>query len=161
MAITSIQPQPQPVQRSLAGPSGTYVAFEDLIFPSSDFNYFDNAFVFTVAAVPDPSTWAMLVLGFAGLGYMKYRRRKQLAASHGSLISDPLRCALSYLLSLESDRRPSSTGLAFAIAFLEQELGNETEGPRFETEAQAAVDAATFSRSRCRGRQAEAASPYG
>jgi hypothetical protein len=29
-----------------------------------------------VAAVPEPSTWAMMVLGFAGVGAMAYRRRK-------------------------------------------------------------------------------------
>jgi hypothetical protein len=28
-------------------------------------------------AVPEPSTWAMIILGFAGVGYMSYRRRKQ------------------------------------------------------------------------------------
>jgi hypothetical protein len=28
----------------------------------------------TVAAVPEPSTWAMLLLGFAGVGVMAYRR---------------------------------------------------------------------------------------
>jgi hypothetical protein len=28
-----------------------------------------------VAAVPEPSTWAMLILGFAGLGFMAYRRK--------------------------------------------------------------------------------------
>jgi PEP-CTERM motif len=27
------------------------------------------------AAVPEPSTWAMMLLGFAGLGYLGYRRR--------------------------------------------------------------------------------------
>jgi hypothetical protein len=32
------------------------------------------------AAVPEPSTWAMLILGFAGIGAMTYRRRKQTAA---------------------------------------------------------------------------------
>lgn len=31
------------------------------------------------AAVPEPSTWAMMILGFAGVGYMSYRRRKQAA----------------------------------------------------------------------------------
>ena len=29
-----------------------------------------------IAAVPEPSTWAMMVLGFAGVGFMTYRRRK-------------------------------------------------------------------------------------
>jgi hypothetical protein len=27
-------------------------------------------------AVPEPSTWAMMILGFAGIGAMTYRRRK-------------------------------------------------------------------------------------
>jgi hypothetical protein len=26
-------------------------------------------------AVPEPSTWAMMILGFAGLGFMAYRRK--------------------------------------------------------------------------------------
>ena len=30
-------------------------------------------------AVPEPSTWAMMVIGFAGLGYAGYRRRHKLA----------------------------------------------------------------------------------
>jgi hypothetical protein len=28
------------------------------------------------AAVPEPSTWAMMILGFCGLGFMAYRRRQ-------------------------------------------------------------------------------------
>jgi hypothetical protein len=31
--------------------------------------------VLSVAAVPEPSTWAMLILGFVGLGFMAYRRQ--------------------------------------------------------------------------------------
>jgi hypothetical protein len=34
-------------------------------------------FGYAVAAVPEPSTWAMMVLGFAGVGFMAYRRRSQ------------------------------------------------------------------------------------
>jgi hypothetical protein len=30
--------------------------------------------------VPEPSTWAMMLLGFAGLGFMSYRRTKKSAA---------------------------------------------------------------------------------
>jgi hypothetical protein len=30
----------------------------------------------TVSSVPEPSTWAMMILGFAGVGAMTYRRRK-------------------------------------------------------------------------------------
>jgi hypothetical protein len=34
----------------------------------------------TIASpVPEPSTWAMMILGFAGVGYMTYRRRKTAA----------------------------------------------------------------------------------
>jgi hypothetical protein len=34
-----------------------------------------NAFEFSLGtAVPEPSTWAMMVLGFAGLGYAAFRR---------------------------------------------------------------------------------------
>jgi PEP-CTERM motif len=62
-------------------PAGTYVAFEDLPFPSSDFNYFDDTFVFTNVAVtsgvPEPATWAMMLLGFVGLGFaFRQSRRK-------------------------------------------------------------------------------------
>ena len=39
---------------------------------------FDNVGVgASVGAVPEPSTWAMMVLGFCGVGFMTYRRRNQ------------------------------------------------------------------------------------
>jgi PEP-CTERM motif len=31
----------------------------------------------TVAAVPEPGTWAMMLLGFAGIGFMAYRRKSK------------------------------------------------------------------------------------
>jgi hypothetical protein len=34
----------------------------------------------SVSAVPEPSTWAMMILGFFGVGFMAYRRRNQTAA---------------------------------------------------------------------------------
>jgi hypothetical protein len=33
----------------------------------------------TVSAVPEPSTWAMMILGFAGVGFMAYRRKNNVA----------------------------------------------------------------------------------
>ena len=33
------------------------------------------------SAVPEPSTWAMMVLGFAGIGYMTYRRKRGATAA--------------------------------------------------------------------------------
>ena len=29
------------------------------------------------SAVPEPSTWAMMILGFAGVGFMAYRRKSK------------------------------------------------------------------------------------
>ncbi len=33
--------------------------------------------VFTVSGVPEASTWAMMILGFAGIGFMTYRRKSK------------------------------------------------------------------------------------
>lgn len=43
--------------------------------------YFDDstALTATITAVPEPSTWAMMVLGFAGVGFMAYRRKNKAA----------------------------------------------------------------------------------
>ncbi|MGY3346705.1 MULTISPECIES: PEPxxWA-CTERM sorting domain-containing protein [unclassified Bradyrhizobium] len=35
------------------------------------------------SAVPEPSTWAMMVLGFAGVGFMAHRRRQSTAMTAG------------------------------------------------------------------------------
>lgn len=34
-----------------------------------------------VAPVPEPSTWVMMILGFAGIGFLAYRRRNQAAVA--------------------------------------------------------------------------------
>jgi hypothetical protein len=38
-----------------------------------------ESFSAIAGAVPEPSTWAMMILGFAGIGFMTYRRRNQAA----------------------------------------------------------------------------------
>jgi hypothetical protein len=41
----------------------------------------DGQVTFTnLSAVPEPSTWEMLILGFAGVGFVAYRRRNQSAS---------------------------------------------------------------------------------
>jgi hypothetical protein len=37
--------------------------------------------VVQTASIPEPSTWAMLMLGFAGLGFMAHRRRNRIVCS--------------------------------------------------------------------------------
>jgi hypothetical protein len=39
--------------------------------------YIDYAASELTASIPEPSTWAMLLLGFAGIGFMAYRRRSK------------------------------------------------------------------------------------
>ncbi len=38
-------------------------------------------FTFTATDVPEPSTWAMMLLGFAGLGFAGYRASRRTAAA--------------------------------------------------------------------------------
>jgi PEP-CTERM motif len=54
------------------------LAFESTVNGGSTGNLSDFAFVsMSVSAVPEPSTWAMMLLGFAGLGFMAYRRKSK------------------------------------------------------------------------------------
>jgi hypothetical protein len=41
-----------------------------------DQGLFNNQHLFTTQTVPEPSTWAMMIVGFAGLGFAGYRRAK-------------------------------------------------------------------------------------
>jgi PEP-CTERM motif len=60
-----------------------YLGVIDAYFFGNTTGYYnDNKGSFTVdvnlnSAVPEPSTWAMLILGFAGLGFMAYRRKSK------------------------------------------------------------------------------------
>jgi hypothetical protein len=58
--------------------SPTLLTFSNLALTSHDLqnNPSDVFLTVSVASVPEPSTWAMLILGFAGVGFMAYRRRK-------------------------------------------------------------------------------------
>jgi len=65
-------------------PVGTYVAFEDLPYSTSDFNYHDDTFVFTnttlTSSVPEPATWGLMLMGVAILGAtLRMRPRAALA----------------------------------------------------------------------------------
>jgi hypothetical protein len=56
----------------------TPAAFESVVFSTGP-----TAFEFAVTGVPEPSTWAMMILGFAGIGFMAYRRKSKPALIAG------------------------------------------------------------------------------
>jgi hypothetical protein len=71
---------PLPQDPGLTVGQGTYIGFEDtyIVCPcNSETQYTDIQVVLsTVAPVPELSTWAMMVVGFAGLGFLGYRRSR-------------------------------------------------------------------------------------
>jgi hypothetical protein len=54
-------------------PTSTFFTY--IAAPLADPGFQGVAEPSAVAAVPEPSTWAMLILGFAGLGFMAWRRK--------------------------------------------------------------------------------------
>ncbi len=59
-------------------PTGTFVGFEDLPFPDSDFDYNDTTFVVTNVSMTAPDGSSSLILlgvGLAAIGLMRRRRR--------------------------------------------------------------------------------------
>ncbi len=64
----------------MVGPLTTPLLFTNLVFQPGDGGTSaaqgDFAFVsLTVGGVPEVSTWAMMILGFFGVGFMAYRRK--------------------------------------------------------------------------------------
>jgi hypothetical protein len=49
-----------------------YLNIHSTMFPSGEIRGF-----LQVEAVPEPSTWAMMILGFIGVGFMAYRRKSR------------------------------------------------------------------------------------
>ena len=44
--------------------------------------YLTHGAINVAPSVPEPSTWAMMILGFAGVGFMAYRRLRGLVSRH-------------------------------------------------------------------------------
>jgi hypothetical protein len=62
------------------GVTTLYLGFPDALgFNDPPGYYNDNTGSITVniSAVPEPSTWAMMIFGFAGVGFMAYRRKSK------------------------------------------------------------------------------------
>ena len=68
-----------------------------IVITSTDFGgvLYDD-FTFTLnAAVPEPSTWAMMLIGFGGIGYSVRRRRQKIAIVQSTRTGRPLSTAHS------------------------------------------------------------------
>jgi hypothetical protein len=68
--------------------SKTYTVQEDAYYiysvaPDTNIGFVGSRFInfdltsLSVAAVPEPSTWALMLVGFAGIGFMAYRRKSK------------------------------------------------------------------------------------
>jgi hypothetical protein len=64
------------VANGVTGSSADFESFRILVEGFTDANFTNP-----VSAVPEPSTWAMMILGFVGIGAMTYRRRNALRAA--------------------------------------------------------------------------------
>jgi outer membrane lipase/esterase len=65
---------------AIAGANCNTYAYWDGIHPTEAAHLvIADAFVDQVTGVPEPSTWAMLLLGFGGLGFIAYRRKSKSA----------------------------------------------------------------------------------
>ena len=66
------------------GSSNNVAGFNNAVWTSNDPNApwpnELNGVGTLTAAVPEPSTWAMMILGFCGVGFMAYRRKSNAAA---------------------------------------------------------------------------------
>jgi hypothetical protein len=57
--------------------SNAYITFSNLLFDEVILSSSGNSFEFSnvAAAAPEPATWAMMILGFMGIGFLAYRRK--------------------------------------------------------------------------------------
>lgn len=67
-----------------AGTFNVYFDADGQIFAPGSYGSFDGIadtqINFSIAAVPEVSTWAMMVFGFAGIGLLAYRRKPRFAS---------------------------------------------------------------------------------
>jgi hypothetical protein len=60
----------------ISGPDTFFLSSESVLFtPFGAGTLTLESSLNTMPAVPEPSTWAMMILGFCGLGFMAYRKR--------------------------------------------------------------------------------------
>lgn len=82
----SQSPQIYTMKDALGPPSFTMDYGFTSICDTTYVNLLDTPGNWQVAGVPEPSTWAMMIFGFAAIGAMAYRRRPVVAVSAGKSI---------------------------------------------------------------------------
>jgi uncharacterized protein (TIGR03118 family) len=69
---------------SLAFGNGGAAGDPNTLFFTDGINGETGGLFGSISAVPEPSTWAMMILGFAGIAATTYRRRRQTATLHAT-----------------------------------------------------------------------------
>ena len=66
------------------GWTGLVIGFQEssaeitkIVYTNGEIAVRDISILSSTSAVPEPSTWAMMILGFAGIGLMAYRRKSK------------------------------------------------------------------------------------
>ena len=62
---------------SAGDPTGQFFLSESTSFGTGAFGqtFINDDVIIATSSVPEPSTWAMMIFGFAGIGFMAYRRK--------------------------------------------------------------------------------------
>jgi hypothetical protein len=68
------------IETSSSAPGGSLLYSMGLLEPLDQWVLQPQNAAFELTGVPEPSTWAMMLLGFAGLGFAGYRRAKRTQA---------------------------------------------------------------------------------
>ena len=71
-------PAPGPTFTGFANRQNNFGGYDDPEINNAS-RFWDGNFhyrLYVSDAVPEPSTWAMMILGFVGVGFMAYRRQK-------------------------------------------------------------------------------------
>src|ERR1035437_6542837 len=80
----------------------------------------------TVAAVPEHSTWAVMILGFAGIGFMTYRRSLKAVTNLINEISEDPSLWVVFCWRLHSPQNSELLLIASRSSFVGRRIQNET-----------------------------------
>jgi len=71
------RPKPDPPRSDTGAAGEAGFSIDPSFLGASNYSIETSFGVGNVSAVPEPSTWAMMIFGFAGVGFMAYRRKSK------------------------------------------------------------------------------------